>query len=78
MSLSPRRAWIEIDGTNFWELPPTGRSPHGERGLKCGVGAVRAFAGTESLSPRRAWIEIYPKYSESVRQIVALPTESVD
>jgi len=33
MSLPARGAWIEITPT-LPSTPPTGRSPHGERGLK--------------------------------------------
>ena len=34
MSLSSRRAWIEIVKKIFRRRPQAGRSPHGERGLK--------------------------------------------
>ena len=34
VSLSSRRAWIEISSAKAQPVKPTGRSPHGERGLK--------------------------------------------
>ena len=57
MSLSARRAWIEItqDCAAFIKNP--GRSPQGERGLKLAVMADYAKR-QGSLSARRAWIEI--------------------
>ena len=33
-SLSARRAWIEIHGSNLHTRTASGRSPQGERGLK--------------------------------------------
>ena len=33
-SLSSRRAWIEMQEGEFVGLEASGRSPHGERGLK--------------------------------------------
>ena len=38
-----------------------GRSPHGERGLKCRIGEPTVNQD-ESLSSRRAWIEIVPAF----------------
>ena len=40
MSLSSRRAWIEIIKSSDLSLPNLGRSPHGERGLKSGTIAI--------------------------------------
>ena len=56
-SLSSWRAWIEICYWISVSMLLSGRSPHGERGLKCaGLGRhVEAFV---SLSSWRAWIEI--------------------
>ena len=45
-SLSSWRAWIEMPGTTRNAEPSHGRSPHGERGLKCFVGLS---AGGKSL-----------------------------
>ena len=36
LSLSSRRAWIEILGTLTFSAASISRSPHGERGLKSG------------------------------------------
>ena len=41
-----------------WSADCTGRSPHGERGLKCHDGELMRRVYT-SLSSRRAWIEIF-------------------
>ena len=56
-SLSSRRAWIEIYWSDKDEKMITGRSPHGERGLKWN-GDPAAKKAAPSLSSRRAWIEI--------------------
>ena len=40
MSLSSRRAWIEICENAALEVMRTGRSPHGERGLKYKFGEL--------------------------------------
>ena len=37
LSLSSRRAWIEIDGSKLKVHDIFSRSPHGERGLKLGL-----------------------------------------
>ena len=77
MSLSSRRAWIEIKRTWLKPRRRIRRSPHGERGLKLRVGQgvhmVRA-----SLSSRRAWIEITRNTLAMTCTGVALLTESVD
>ena len=75
-SLSLRRAWIEIVPVVLFDMLK-GRSPYGERGLKC-FDAVIDTSGYESLSLRRAWIEIIEVESFQVEKAVALLTESVD
>ncbi len=57
VSLSARRAWIEISDPDLAELYPHRRSPQGERGLKSGISGTGMW-WTASLSARRAWIEI--------------------
>ena len=37
LSLSSRRAWIEMHSFEVYPVGAFGRSPHGERGLKCGT-----------------------------------------
>ena len=60
LSLSARRAWIEIPTAPYSVRTAAGRSPHGERGLKFLKMAIMViFIG--SLSARRAWIEIAKK-----------------
>ena len=78
LSLSARRAWIEI--------PFDSATPEGQRvalrkesvdrnGKACGP--ARNCAA--SLSARRAWIEIMPRYlNMALAQSVALRKESVD
>ena len=57
MSLSARRAWIEITAVLAGVLSLLSRSPQGERGLK--YARLQGHAGPwPSLSARRAWIEI--------------------
>ena len=56
-SLSSRRAWIEIMDMTTDSESGSGRSPHGERGLKLPVWGYEGER-MESLSSRRAWIEI--------------------
>ena len=56
-SLPPRGAWIEISLGGGGKKLLAGRSPHGERGLKCQLGAYHR-GRTRSLPPRGAWIEI--------------------
>ena len=57
MSLSLRRAWIEINCVTCRGIWGTGRSPYGERGLKYRLPTAQD-AAVRSLSLRRAWIEI--------------------
>ena len=52
-SLPSRGAWIEIGTVQLLERPDPRRSPHGERGLKCGhdveillVGDVAPLTGS--------------------------------
>ena len=99
-SLSSRRAWIEIRWQGDvktcnvvalltesvdWNVikikeivKSGGRSPHGERGLKC-LTPLSILSYALSLSSRRAWIEIRLDYHSATSQdLVALLTESVD
>ena len=57
MSLSSRRAWIEILSKSIILKSSQCRSPHGERGLKFRQKRLQK-AKVTSLSSRRAWIEI--------------------
>ena len=57
MSLSSRRAWIEIETQQLAFYTDTSRSPHGERGLKLTCDSYHCD-NNMSLSSRRAWIEI--------------------
>ena len=78
VSLSSRRAWIEISCAFGGNSTSIGRSPHGERGLKY---YERKYDNMQkqSLSSRRAWIEIAKNdIKESKGKEVALLTESVD
>ena len=56
-SLSSWRAWIEMLKGWFYMPAMSGRSPHGERGLKY-VAPYRVDGLLQSLSSWRAWIEI--------------------
>ena len=58
-SLPPRGAWIEIVEPKTLNQITTGRSPHGERGLKS-IFYFSNGTGVSSLPPRGAWIEIAP------------------
>ena len=57
LSLSSRRAWIEIKRKKVILSSSICRSPHGERGLKSQI-VLLAYNYVRSLSSRRAWIEI--------------------
>ena len=72
LSLSLRRAWIEIIIVSPFADALRCRSPYGERGLKCRHGELRRPIA-ESLSLRRAWIEIA---SSSTRRIRYRPSRS--
>ena len=77
LSLSLRRAWIEIIIVSPFADALRCRSPYGDRGLKCRHGELRRPIA-ESLSLRRAWIEIFCGLQIWVFACVALLTESVD
>ncbi len=78
MSLSARRAWIEISPVAITALPWwTRRSPQGERGLKF-LQLVECLGVDLSLSARRAWIEISVTLTVTHLEHVALRKESVD
>ena len=62
MSLSSRRAWIEMYASGDYNTMQKGRSPHGERGLKL-LSRQLIQKKNESLSSRRAWIEIPMPYA---------------
>ena len=72
LSLSLRRAWIEIIIVSPFADALRCRSPYGDRGLKCRHGELRRPIA-ESLSLRRAWIEIA---SSSTRRIRYRPSRS--
>ena len=57
LSLSSRRAWIEINTDERKAFTAICRSPRGERGLKSATDCAKML-GYRSLSSRRAWIEI--------------------
>ena len=57
LSLPMRGAWIEIALAILLPVKNRGRSPCGERGLKCERMQIAAIAGW-SLPMRGAWIEI--------------------
>ena len=62
MSLSLRRAWIEMSRPQRRIPSLSSRSPYGERGLKYFVASRYGFS-LVSLSLRRAWIEIFSRAS---------------
>ena len=76
-SLPPRGAWIEILLTVVMVYTLSGRSPHGERGLKLPM-VVLLRTEFMSLPPRGAWIEIACFYRHWCYVWVAPPTGSVD
>ena len=79
MSLSSRRAWIEMPKREQKLNLMSSRSPHGERGLKYEIIESGAMVQDASLSSRRAWIEIFVVLEHmNMFHIVALLTESVD
>ena len=57
LSLPAWGAWIEIRGKRNHDSAPLGRSPHGERGLKCHRRAAQNQLN-RSLPAWGAWIEI--------------------
>ena len=77
MSLSARRAWIEISSVALLSavVAVALRKESVDRNFNaCG----RRFNMTGSLSARRAWIEIHPLGILGRRSLVALRKESVD
>ena len=78
MSLSARRAWIEIRAAK--SHPPWSwgalRKESVDRNLS--IGGVNDTGRYRSLSARRAWIEIYTPQEEFEIDEVALRKESVD
>ena len=76
-SLPSRGAWIEMS----WEMAAgplsAGRSPHGERGLKCSL-IDPIDTPPLSLPSRGAWIEIGPAGDPGPQRRVAPLTGSVD
>ena len=78
MSLSSRRAWIEIWFNYSTLFLLCRRSPHGERGLKWFRKCIKMRWSLRSLSSRRAWIEIFTNQRFGTGSYVALLTESVD
>ena len=77
MSLSARRAWIEINRHCGGIHTARRRSPQGERGLKS-MERMETREDGESLSARRAWIEIALLAVLLAAFAVALRKESVD
>ena len=77
-SLSSWRAWIEIDPVDAGLLCDGGRSPHGERGLKCGL-ARTVLMPTRSRSPHgERGLKFVGRTARSAIGRVALLMESVD
>ena len=77
MSLSVRRAWIEISVARYTPTP----KPVALRKESVDRNTIIAQASSKvirSLSARRAWIEIISYYREDTLSIVALRKESVD
>ena len=77
LSLSARRAWIEI-GVIGW---PAGRpyvALRKESVDRNAQQALKMMKNTESLSARRAWIEIGAPTKQAGKHAVALRKESVD
>ena len=77
MSLSARRAWIEIRMCRCWVLSDIValRKESVDRNLSMGLdGRFKLW----SLSARRAWIEIAYGALDGASEIVALRKESVD
>ena len=77
MSLSARRAWIEMPGTG---RPCTVRPSLSARRAWIEIDEILSplFDKYWSLSARRAWIEIELSTDEALEVVVALRKESVD
>ena len=77
LSLSLRRAWIEMSCPKSTSTPSTSRSPYGERGLKC-----EYYFGMKYRRGRSPYGERGLKSARALpmtrRAAVALLTESVD
>ena len=77
LSLSARRAWIEIEGkldADLWVMVAL-RKESVDRNMKC---LLTLMGSTGSLSARRAWIEIVVLKAPEKPCQVALRKESVD
>ena len=78
LSLSARRAWIEIDVDDLADLRIGGRSPQGERGLKfCRSILSRDLAPGRSPQGERGLKYRDCRYQQATAH-VALRKESVD
>ena len=77
VSLSARRAWIEIVSYSLPALKLTSLSAR-RAWIEIAIANTVIFCFTGSLSARRAWIEIYSHCPGKQRQQVALRKESVD
>ena len=78
MSLSSRRAWIEIYFKSFCVPILLGRSPHGERGLKCQPKLRGFYWGHVALLTESVDWNQHKKSVSCSFTPVALLTESVD
>ena len=72
-----RGAWIEITFRQCSRSYYAGRSPCGERGLKC-LGIIDKPLGDPSLPMRGAWIEITTRHQTQQAPVVAPHAGSVD
>ena len=77
MSLSARRAWIEIHQRVVWIMYQH-VALRKESVDRNDASAAAADAPVKSLSARRAWIEIQWRTGKSLFRSVALRKESVD
>ena len=76
LSLSARRAWIEISGST---KPKARRASLSARRAWIEIALLMQYLdGYRSLSARRAWIEIIWQFQRENRELVALRKESVD
>ena len=78
LSLSARRAWIEIPVLQiYWLLALKSLSAR-RAWIEIELWSTVKLAITASLSARRAWIEIVVEYKRAKEKAVALRKESVD
>ena len=77
VSLSSRRAWIEISIITTFDLLLVGRSPHGERGLKSVNLMQLMILACRSPHGERG-LKLYHTLNKEYKVLVALLTESVD